>query len=324
MPSQLPHLLWIRTFEACARHLSFARAADELALTPAAVGQHIRHLEARLGFVLFERLPRGIRLTGIGRAYAPMVTGMLNDFSAATVALFGTQGETSVTLRCVASFASLALPPILHAFRQNYPEIAVQVHTSIWNDDPDNARADLEIRYGNGTWHDHDVLPLSPGISYPVCPPGTDFGDDPSATLRTLAQSAPIQILGMENLWRKLALALDWAETATNAGCLVDTSAIAIELVAAGDGCAIIDANLCGLHLARGLVARPPDIVLHHEQRHYILVPRSRNTTRPEVIILRDWIPPTPHTVHHISSSCHPPPPQQQPLLQGCPTQTPL
>jgi LysR family glycine cleavage system transcriptional activator len=53
MSHPLPHLLWIRTFDACARHLSFARAADELALTPAAVGQHIRHLESRLGFVLF-------------------------------------------------------------------------------------------------------------------------------------------------------------------------------------------------------------------------------------------------------------------------------
>lgn len=290
VPPPLPHLVWIRTFEACARHLSFARAAEELALTPAAVGQHIRQLEARLGFALFERLPRGIRLTGIGRSYAPMVTGLLNDFSAATVALFGMQGETSVTLRCVASFASLALPPILYAFRQAYPEIAVLVHTSIWNDDVDGARADLEIRYGNGLWHEHDVIPLAPGISYPVCPPGTQFGDDPSSVLQILARSAPIQILGMENLWRKLAHGLAWPDCDVAAHCTVDTSAIALELVAAGGGCAIIDAQLCALHLQRGLVVRPDGIILSHEQRHYILVPRTRTTTRPEVIILRDWI----------------------------------
>ena len=290
MSHPLPHLLWIRTFDACARHLSFARAADELALTPAAVGQHIRHLESRLGFVLFERLPRGIRLTGIGRAYAPMVAGLLNDFSAATVALFGMPGETSVTLRCAASFASLCLPGILHAFGRAHPEIRVQVHTSIWNDDPDNARADLEIRYGNGLWHGHDVIALSQGISYPLCPPDTDFCDDRAATLQILARDVPIQILGMENLWRKLAGLLGWPEPDSHARFTVDTSAIALELVAAGAGCAIIDAQLCRLHLDRGWVVRAPGIALRHDQRHYILVPRTPTPTRPEVIILRDWI----------------------------------
>jgi LysR family glycine cleavage system transcriptional activator len=290
MSRPLPHLLWIRTFDACARHMSFAGAAEELALTPAAVGQHMRHLEFQLGFALFERLPRGIRLTGIGRAYAPMVAGLLNDFSASTVALFGMQGETAVTLRCVASFAGLRLPGILHAFGQAYPAIRVQVHTSIWNDDPDNARADLDIRYGNGLWPQHDVIALSQGLSYPLCPPGSTFGDDPGNALRTMALGAPIQILGMENLWRKLGHLLGWPDDEMQARCTVDTSAIALELVAAGAGCAIIDAQLCRLHLERGWVVRPPDIVLHHDQRHYILVPRTRTVTRPEVIILRDWI----------------------------------
>ncbi len=290
MSDPLLHLPWIRTFDACARHLSFARAAQELALTPAAVGQHIRNLETRLGFALFERLPRGIRLTGIGRTYAPMVAGLLNDFSAATVALFGMQGETSVTLRCAASFASLRLPGILHAFCQAYPEIRVQVHTSIWNDNPDNARADLEIRYGTGQWPDYEVNALSQGVSYPLYPPGTDFGPDPGTTLLAMAQTAPIHILGMENLWRKLTDQLGWPGTTIQARCTVDTSATAIELVAAGAGCAIIDAQLCRLHLARGWVVRPHDIVLHHDQRHYILRPRSRIAPRPAVIILRDWI----------------------------------
>jgi LysR family transcriptional regulator, glycine cleavage system transcriptional activator len=53
----------LRVFEAAARHLSFTRAADELAVTPAAVGQQIRALEDTLGVVLFRRLTRNLELT---------------------------------------------------------------------------------------------------------------------------------------------------------------------------------------------------------------------------------------------------------------------
>ena len=53
----------MRVFDAAARHLSFTRAADELAVTPAAVGQQIRALEDLLGVVLFRRTPKGLELT---------------------------------------------------------------------------------------------------------------------------------------------------------------------------------------------------------------------------------------------------------------------
>ena len=53
----------LRVFDAAARHLSFTRAADELAVTPAAVGQQIRALEDVLGVVLFRRTPKGLELT---------------------------------------------------------------------------------------------------------------------------------------------------------------------------------------------------------------------------------------------------------------------
>lgn len=53
----------LRVFDAAARTLSFTRAADELAVTPAAVGQQIRALEETLGVILFRRTPRGLELT---------------------------------------------------------------------------------------------------------------------------------------------------------------------------------------------------------------------------------------------------------------------
>src|SRR5260221_11813696 len=71
--SGLPPLHALRAFEAAARHLSFARAAAELNLTPSAISHQIRHLEESLGRRLFERRPRGLELTALGKIYFPLV-----------------------------------------------------------------------------------------------------------------------------------------------------------------------------------------------------------------------------------------------------------
>ena len=65
MTYALPPLNAVRAFEAAARHLSFKLAAHELHVTPAAVGQQVKALEARLGVQLFERLHKQLILTEV-------------------------------------------------------------------------------------------------------------------------------------------------------------------------------------------------------------------------------------------------------------------
>src|SRR3982751_1253958 len=70
-PHPMPPLNALRAFEAIARHLSFARAADELHVTPAALSHQIRGLEEQLGLELFHRRTRAIELTDAGRLIYP-------------------------------------------------------------------------------------------------------------------------------------------------------------------------------------------------------------------------------------------------------------
>src|SRR5271156_4733875 len=70
---QLP-LNALRAFEASARHLSFTHAAAELCVTQAAVSHQVKGLDARLGAVLFRRLPRGLVLTDEGQALLPVLS----------------------------------------------------------------------------------------------------------------------------------------------------------------------------------------------------------------------------------------------------------
>ena len=71
MSDRLPPLTALRAFDAAARHMSFAKAAEELNVTPAALSFQIKSLEEHLGAPLFRRLNRAVELTEAGTALAP-------------------------------------------------------------------------------------------------------------------------------------------------------------------------------------------------------------------------------------------------------------
>jgi LysR family glycine cleavage system transcriptional activator len=88
MADRLPPLTALRAFEAAARHLSFAQAAADLNVTPAALSFQIKSLETHLGEPVFRRLNRAVELTEAGRMLAPGVT---DGFSALSSAWRNTQ-----------------------------------------------------------------------------------------------------------------------------------------------------------------------------------------------------------------------------------------
>jgi LysR family transcriptional regulator, glycine cleavage system transcriptional activator len=81
---RLPPLNNLKSFEAAARHLSFTRAADELGVTPGAVSQQVKSLEAVLGIKVFRRLSRSLVLTDEGEAYLPAINSAFQAISRAT------------------------------------------------------------------------------------------------------------------------------------------------------------------------------------------------------------------------------------------------
>ena len=73
-PNRLPPLNALRAFEAAARHQNFARAADELNVTPGAVSRQIKVLEEYLGRELFQRRPQGLDLNDLGNQLLPDIS----------------------------------------------------------------------------------------------------------------------------------------------------------------------------------------------------------------------------------------------------------
>ena len=120
----LPPLNALRAFEAAARHLSFKLAAHELHVTPAAVGQQVKSLEARLGVRLFERLHKQLVLTAAGQAYLPEISGGFRRIANATAHLKPV-GAVLLQLGVHGSFDLRRLE--LARFRAAHEEIGLRV-----------------------------------------------------------------------------------------------------------------------------------------------------------------------------------------------------
>ena len=129
MRSDFPPLSALVAFETVARRLSFARAADELHLTPSAVSHQIAKLEQFLGFLLFERTPRGITLSDAGERYLKRIAGALGAIGNATDDI--RKGvRNSLYVHSSPSIASLWLMPRLNQFVRSFPDISLSLSAS--------------------------------------------------------------------------------------------------------------------------------------------------------------------------------------------------
>jgi LysR family glycine cleavage system transcriptional activator len=153
MRSILPSTTALRVFEAAARHLSCTGAADEVFLTQSAVSKQLRALEESLGVTLFVRVNRGLVLTELGRIYLDEIRPLLAQIVAASSRLAThSTAPSTLTLRILAILGDRWLLPRFSSFSEANPHINVQFTSLLSNDGFQQAEADGEFRFGEGTW----------------------------------------------------------------------------------------------------------------------------------------------------------------------------
>lgn len=285
MAYSLPPVNWLRAFEAAARHESFAAAAGELSLTPAAVSHQVRSLESFLGYPLFERLPRGLRLTDLGTAYLAPVRSAFDALSVCTVGLFGARGETTLVVRVPISFAVLVLAPRLETFSRAHPKIYLRLVSAIWADALPADKVDIDIRFGQGRWPGFHATPLFSEPSVVICHPKRQ-----PRSLADLTASQLIHIMGLEYDWLRLFEDHGLGMPAGSPRATVDTSLAAIELVAAGMGCAIVLKSFANAQQEHRRVAIMPGIELAQPQAHFLLMQEGSERPKPEALVFQHWL----------------------------------
>ena len=172
MKQGLPPLNALRAFEAAGRLGSFKEAASELHVTPGAVSQHVRLLEAWLGASLFERHNRHVALTPAAKAYLEEVGPLFKQLSQAT-ARYGMPETVSRTLsvNAPATFTLRWLVPRLAKFRAEHPDVEVKVETSNGPLESLKENYDVIIRGGPDTFYGYSMQSFLSEERLPVCSP---------------------------------------------------------------------------------------------------------------------------------------------------------
>jgi DNA-binding transcriptional LysR family regulator len=179
----LPPLDQLEAFEAAARHLSFTRAADELALTQSAVSRQVAALEQFFGVPLFRRLHRALRLSDEGILLQQTVVDVLQRLHQASQALRGETRVKTVVVTTTTGFAGLWLIPRLARFTAGRPDVDVRISATNAMVNLDRDGVDLAIRYHTQEGAGAAAVRLFGEVVLPVCSPR--LRRDPQRPLKT-------------------------------------------------------------------------------------------------------------------------------------------
>jgi LysR family glycine cleavage system transcriptional activator len=168
---RLTHLNALRAFEAVARHMSFARAADELAVTSGALSQQVKLLEDYYGVVLFRRHNRRVSLTDEARAILPDLKAGFDSLAGAVSRLQAHHGGGALSISAPPTFSVRWLTPRLGDFARACPDLEVTLDSTDRLVDLVREEIDVAVRYGRGRWDGLTAEWLADEVITPACAP---------------------------------------------------------------------------------------------------------------------------------------------------------
>ncbi|MBB4513230.1 LysR substrate-binding domain-containing protein [Paraburkholderia fungorum] len=258
MRRKIPSNSALMAFEAAARHGSFARAAEELALTEGAVSRQIGRLEAFLGVALFERVGNRVRLAPNGTRYAAQVREILDRLERDSLYLMGQPIEgASIDIAAIPTFAARWLIPRLKRFQGRHPHITVHIAERM---DPfilAGSGFDAAIHFEHPAWAGMHLHRLLEEVLVPVCSPALLANAGANLSLDELPRLHRRQ---NPDAWQLYAQEAGIVLTNSAVGARYDLHSMLIEAALAGLGVALVPRLYVGAELEQGrLVAPWPD-----------------------------------------------------------------
>ncbi len=291
---RLPPLNALRAFEAVARRLSFARAAEELHVTKAAVAQQVRALEQEIGAPLVERSGRGLALTEAGGAGA---TGLAEGFAIlarAARAMREAKGRRFLVISSSPSFAATWLVGRIGRFKELHPEIDVLLDASPGEDTLDSSTTDALIRWGAGDFLGLATTLLFKEDVFPVCSPDLVSGDHPLRTPEDLARHTLLHLEWSPAYpswpaWPGWLKAAGAKTVEARHGVWFNNMAMAIRAAVQGQGVALASFAIAADELAAGRLVAPFSTSVSTPFGYYFLC-RPDEAGTPRIKALREFL----------------------------------
>ncbi|MCZ6502093.1 MAG: LysR substrate-binding domain-containing protein [Gammaproteobacteria bacterium] len=273
MSKPLRSLSGLIEFESAARWNSFKLAAKELHRTPAAVSQQIKKLEAQLGFELFLRLPRQVKLTEKGGALALAVARTLIELNETIDDLRRGHEEEIVRISIPHSLSMKWLVPRLASFSALYPDIDLRLEATDRRVDVDTEPVDLAIRITGQTLSadslvlgkEDFVVVYSPRLK----PAGQPLELDDLQRFPLIYQQTPEQWLQWMQQNRVLQGRHNFERSFSHSGMLVQAAV-------AAQGIALVPYVIAHEDLQQGSLKQLPGTPLASSCRYCVLMARER------------------------------------------------
>ncbi|MFT7057781.1 MAG: LysR family glycine cleavage system transcriptional activator [Pseudorhodobacter sp.] len=290
MRDNLPPLTALRAFEAAARHLSFANAAAELHVSPAALSFQIKALEDHLGEPLFRRLHRAVVLTEAGRALEPGLREGFGALQKAWTAARRSRASRTLTITAGPTFTAKWLAPRFYDFARAHPEIDLRFSASLRFVDFAVDDVDVAIRYStqvdpalfSHTLFTEWVTPMMAPSIAARCQTPQDL------LAETLLHQDDVVLINPTINWNSWFAAAGLPGP-TVAGVRFSQSEHAIDAAISGAGVVLARASLAQLAIRTGQLVAPFALALKiPTQCRFICAIGTE--TRPDIAAFFDWI----------------------------------
>ncbi|MBL0371830.1 LysR family transcriptional regulator [Rhizobium sp. KVB221] len=279
------HLNGLRALEAVGRLGSLQAAADELGVSAGAVSQQINKAEAQLGHLIFERRPKGLVATDIGRPVLGRLTEGFGKLSEG-VGLAQRRDTNCLTISVAPVFAARWLVRRLESFARQFPDIVLRIDATTRLIDPAISDIDLGIRVGMGEWPDVVSEPILTQQVFPVVAPSL------ATELKT-----PRDILSMPAVIDSKAM-FDWsvwldvaglAGEKMNARHVLNEASLCLDAVIAGQGVMLAWQTLTVDAILEGRLAVPFKIRAKTGYGHYFATARDQRESR-KIKVFKAWM----------------------------------
>jgi DNA-binding transcriptional LysR family regulator len=289
----LPSASALVVFEAAGRHENFSRAAEELAMTQAAVSYAVRALESQLGVPLFHRSHRAVSLTETGARFHADVSAGLARIQKSAEQIRAKGREANVTLSASTAFASMWMLPRIPKLREDLPDIDLRIQTSVRDLDLEEEGIPLGIRGGDpSAWPGYHTALLAREVVSAVASPS--FLDSHGLP-QDAAALAQMRLIHLDEPVRE---ACDWKEWFSSAGLeyrpqsrplTINDYVLVIQAALAGEGVALGWQHLIDRQIASGALVPVGGHVFETGSAFHVVWPRSRELSTPARKV-RDWL----------------------------------
>jgi transcriptional regulator, LysR family len=288
MRRKIPSTAALVCFEAAARHESFTKAAQELALTQGAVCRQIGGLEAFLNVELFRRSRRGVKLTEAGLSYSRQVAAQLDAVERDTLSVMRQQGANVIELAVVPTFGTQWLLPRLKDFQQRHPEVTVNLTNRTRPFLFADTTFDAAIYFGDADWSGTQSHRLMGENPVPVCSPallggqGTTRRSAYCPTATAAAEHAPLCLAAMVG-----SVGMNVERDMT--GPRYELFSMLAQAAMHEMGIALIPPFLIQRELEEGRLVVANRHALSSDKAYYLMIP-ERKVESASLRAFRDWL----------------------------------